>query len=218
MCCCATAVCTGPLATLCSSASHCAGSGTCATASWNWLISGGSLEVQQAALGEITDAWLATATQRMGLFAPHPGAAEPPPKMSAAAGDGAAAGGDDGGDALLQGVVAHHAWVVFLVEIWNARRQDLSGLQTAVAGQYWRLLAGTLLSQQPLCRHPASAGARFRLLHLALRFMCAGVRAPADQRAPAFDALALYRGILAATLDWFAGPVAWHEAERPAAR
>lgn len=158
------------------------------------------LALQVALLSEITDAWAYTARARMGLFAPFDAAHAA--QHSSGIGSAAAVGpagspGDEGTDdddvgsngeqqhdpaAAVDSIHAHHLWVSFLWEVSEQRRDDLSSMKGTVAAILWRLFSASLADAgRSLTAHPASAGARFRLLHLALKH-CRAQQAQAQAR------------------------------------
>ncbi len=79
----------------------------------------------------------------------------------------------------------------------------------------WRQLSTALHNPRDcLTAHPASAGARFRLLALSLHF-CGEQAAAATRRGKPcpLPVLLLYEQVLAAGLQWFELPEAWHDVE-----
>ncbi len=156
--------------------------------------------MQVALLSEIADAWAYTARARMGLFAPFDaahaaqhssGIGSAPAAVPAGAGDGGVNGGvhDSSGEeqhaapgVAVDTIHAHHLWIAFLWEVWEQRRHDLSRMKGKAAAALWRLFSASLADAgRLLTAHPASAGARFRLLLLALKY-CRAQQAQAVAR------------------------------------
>jgi hypothetical protein len=92
---------------------------------------------------------------------------------------------------------------------------DPSSLSGVVADTMWRQLSTALQDGgRLLTAHPASTGARFRLLRLSLAF-CSEHAAAAQRRGRPCPLPVVLLGelALAAGLRWFELPEAWHDAE-----
>lgn len=85
------------------------------------------------------------------------------------------------------------------VQVWQILRQDMSVTRLAVQDTLLQLLERSLESAASITHHPASCGARFRLLTLALH-LCQFGRGGGGRMA------ALYDQVLFVALDWFATP------------
>lgn len=94
-------------------------------------------------------------------------------------------------------------------------RHDLSSLRGQVAGTVWRQLSTALHDPSAsLTALPASAGARFRLLALALSLCLEQHGAASRRNKPCpLPVLLLYEQVLAAALQWFELPEAWHDGD-----
>ncbi|KAL4452207.1 hypothetical protein ABPG75_007869 [Micractinium tetrahymenae] len=205
-----------------------------AVVAWHWVLAAGSPEVQLALLSEIADAWAYTVRARMGMFAPFDaahaaqhssGIGSAPAAGPAGSGEEATTGGAAGSNgeeqhvdaaAAADAIHAHHLWIVFLWEVSEQRRHDLSSMKGEVVDLSWRLFSASLADAgRCLTAHPASTGARFRLLHLALKH-CRAQQAQAAARGKPcpLPILLLFEQVLAAALQWFELPQAWHYAEQ----
>eukprot|EP00887_Chlorella_sp_A99_P002072 scaffold21.g2072.t1 len=201
---------------------------------WHWAMAVAGAETQLGVLEEVTEAWLFTLRDRMGLFSPALDAA---PCTSAAApfplatngegapgqldgGIGAGVAPEEGGNSL-DGMRAHHLWIRFYWEVWQTLQHDLSSTQAAAARTYGRLLEQTLRAPDTFSGHAATAGPRFRLLSLALQY-CGAQQAAAEAAAPGSgcppDVALLYERVLLAGLLWFAEPLGWHDSDAAGAR
>ncbi|KAL4857248.1 Phosphatidylinositol 4-kinase alpha 1 [Chlorella vulgaris] len=209
-----------------------------AVLAWHWVMAAGGQEAQVALLAEQAEAWCFTVRARLGLFADavlgplHARAApsaEAPTGVGSGGGGGGGDGGGDGGGkdparphlhaadvaAAADAVEAHHLWVAFLWEVTLQLRHDLSSLRGQVAGTVWRQLSTALHDPSAsLTTLPASAGARFRLLALALS-LCQEQHGAASRRNKPcpLPVLLLYEQVLAAALQWFELPEAWHDGD-----
>jgi hypothetical protein len=103
-----------------------------------------------------------------------------------------------------------------LPQVWVVVKDDFSGSQARMSDLLWRLLDGALQQPEWLSPHPASCGARFRLLQLALSWCRAnGRRGGANGgSAPAPHVSRLYERVLRAALGWFEAAPAWHAGRR----
>lgn len=159
--------------------------------------------VQVALLAEIADAWAYTVRAGMGLFAPFDAthAAQHSSGIGSAAATGPAgssSGGANGGmhgsdgeeqhgssASVVDAIHAHHLWIAFLWEVSEQRQHDLSSMKGEAAATLWRLFSAALADAgAALTAHPASTGARFRLLHLALKHCRAQQAQAAARRKP----------------------------------
>lgn len=106
-------------------------------------------------------------------------------------------------------------------QVGETLRHDLSSTQAAAAQIYTRLLEETLQDPSAFSGHAATAGARFRLLALALQF-CQVQQADAALAAPGKpcppSVALLYERVLQVGLVWFAEPLGWHDADKAAAK
>lgn len=199
---------------------------------WNW-ISTANPELLPQLMDHIVTAWIETKDARLGLFAAEDGAADGcivTPADDAAA--GGACGSSEGLDQLSSGVMkgaataggaaagmasdpklaallSHHLWLGFFMELWFvcSHRSDSSTL--ALMSAFHRLFESSLASPFTLSAHPASVGARFRLLFLALKFCLHGLQQPpgtTSTSAASEAAVALGKRLIEAGLDWFARP------------
>ncbi|KAK9840723.1 hypothetical protein WJX81_000166 [Elliptochloris bilobata] len=170
---------------------------------WHW-VNAGVPGCQAALVAEVTEAWLAMAEAGDGLFD-----GRYDPEGVAAAGPGT----DPDADGLTRRIAAHHAWLAFLGEAWQAWAEGGGAEAAAVRALLGRALARSLQVPRGLSRHPAAAGPVFRLLGLALRCARHGMAEASGLPGGAGPPLAttlLAERILAAALAWFAGPAAWY--------
>ena len=72
-------------------------------------------DVQVDLLGHISDAWLWTVASKSGLFS----AAAAPVAVNPSADE--PEGGREPASAAPAGVAAHHAWLLFLLEVWQVQ-------------------------------------------------------------------------------------------------
>lgn len=168
-----------------------------ASMAWHWLLAAVDSDVQRSLLNEIIAAWKASQQKGLGLFAS---------KASGATQDA------EGTKDTQHGIAVHHAWVVFFAEVWRARRHDVAIGNSAIHSTYAELVGSSICcSSNSLTMNPASAAARFRLLKLALSYVCQAARAKPTDKIGDLSPVEAYRCIVRMALDWFANAVAWHE-------
>ncbi|KAK9812698.1 hypothetical protein WJX72_002251 [[Myrmecia] bisecta] len=175
-----------------------------ATFAWHWVVAGAP-KLQVQLLSEVVDAWLWTVDHNVGLFDDSfshktgPGSGDGRPRDSNLA----------AGDSIVDGVIAHHIWLSYLLETWQVFSAGSSSQARAVTIQYGRLLQQSLKDPQGLTHQPASSGARFRLLLLALRY-CHQMQAARPNQPCPLPVMVLFERILQAALQWFRAPPAWY--------
>jgi len=177
-----------------------------ASMAWHWLLAATDDDLQCALLEEIASAWMASQRQGLGLFAEW------------SPGKGASRNSEDSLD-LLQAIAAHHAWIIFFAEVWRSRRHDVAVGGLGIQSTFDSLISSSLgtVFDASLTTHPSSAGARFRLLRLALSYICQSARAKPDRNIGDITSADAFLRVVFTALGWFAEPVAWHEAGRETA-
>ena len=141
---------------------------------WHWL-SAESSAARDTLIEHMQSAWQAIVQQRKGLFS----GSWLPPVVPLSSGDLRSWDVHAQDATLVDQLRAHHAWIMYLLEMWEASRHaamtaDASPLLPAVHG----ILRSSLTDTAAVCTHPLARLPLFRLLTLALRFCKHVVRHP----------------------------------------
>lgn len=177
---------------------------------WLWLLAVGDGPTKAALMDDISAAWAASIDQRIGLFDLVNGRKESRRSTMTIS---------DDVSVQLAAIRAHHAWVVFLTEVWQSQRHDRSPGCLSLRGSIGRILDASLggIDESPLSLHPAAIGARFRLLHLALSYICAADR-PTPELPDSSHQMHFYRRVVLTALQTFNTSVSWYESDRETLR
>lgn len=165
-----------------------------ATMCWHWLLAAGNTEVKTLVMESLVSAWISSRDEKMGMFRRNAKVEE----------------------SDIQGVRAHHAWVVFFLEIWVAHRYDVQMTSSPFQNAIHKLLDSSICSMEPILisDHHITLGARFRLLQLALNF--AGFIKENGAVTSTFagsSATQIFSRTLFNALSWFAQPISWFESK-----
>ena len=178
---------------------------------WLWLLAVGDGPMKATLMDEIAAAWTASVDQRIGLFDVVNDKKERRNSASALVSDDISV--------QLAAIQAHHAWVVFFTEVWQSQRHDRSPGCLSLRSSIGRILDASLgsIDASPMSLHPAAIGARFRLLHLALSYVCASDR-PSPDIPDGSSQMQFYRRVVLTALQSFNTPVSWYESDRETLR
>jgi PI4-kinase N-terminal region len=172
------------------------------TFAWHWVIAE-SAAARDALVAHMLPVWQSTLQRSLGLFS----GTWVPPSIPLSSGDLRSFDALERDASLLDGLRAHHAWILCLLEVWESSRHatimaGASPMLPALLG----IFRCTLASPAAISSHPLGRMPLFRFLTLVLRFVKhlashppadGGVRsAPSD----------LLRDTLALGLHSFAGP------------
>ena len=173
---------------------------------WAW-VAAAAPTLRAPLAGAVGAAWLSTIDAQVGLFS----------RAYDAEAFHLTPGGDpDDHPALTRGVRAHGAWLAYWAELWAAYGEGGVGRDArAVTAILGRILHRSLADGRGLTQHPAAAGARARLVCLALRVAQAEEVAASPRPCPASAAILCQRALRAALL-WHEGPPAWYGRWTPA--
>ncbi|BDA51126.1 phosphatidylinositol 4-kinase alpha [Coccomyxa sp. Obi] len=165
-----------------------------ALVSWHWIAAAApSLQVEL--VSGVAREWHATATAQVGLF---------DTSFNATAFRNST-GSPQNFSAVTNAIAAHHLWISFFLESWQTATHRIGSIGEAVLRTVQALVWESLAHPHALSQHPASVGARFRLLLLGLKharhLQASGSRG---------TAAALHERVLVSALMWFSNPVAYY--------
>lgn len=158
---------------------------------WHWIIASVKERLQNILLEEISAAWVAGVSSKVGIFSAGSRSNDKEPIN------------------LLEQIKAHHGWIVFFAELYNTQKHTpfSSGLDDVLL----RILSTSFGegSSNQLTKHPAAISAYFRLVTLGITF---------SSRSHSFKDVNIsekvYSNAISALLAWFEQPMRWFEAAR----
>lgn len=171
---------------------------------WHWLLARCSNRRFHALLKEILQAWQASKDQNLGVFQQ---------KSSLSEGNTASSASKDLSSSILDALHCHHAWIVFFTEVWRSRRP---GIGSTFESIFARVVASSIgyYDDEALSVHLAACAPRFRMLHLALEFVCCCFGTHRDRMPGGLeDPVEVYRKIVQTALRWFGEDVAWYQGQ-----
>eukprot|EP00884_Botryococcus_braunii_P016006 jgi/Botrbrau1/3089/Bobra.0070s0075.1 len=130
-------------------------------------------------------------------------------------------GAPDDDQASIDAISAHHLWLSFWLETWQVLGSGTGPVASALLNIMKYTVSVSLQDATVLTSHPAAAGARFRLLQLALLVAryhqsSKGFGGSDFKEQRQLTAGILYQRVLKGALLWFAGPVPWYGRFSPA--
>lgn len=165
-----------------------------ATMCWHWLLASGNTEVKACVMESLVSAWISSRDENMGMFRRTANIEE----------------------SDIHGVRAHHAWVIFFLEVWVAHRYDVNITSSPIQFAVRKLLESSIYGMEPsvINDHHITLGARFRLLQLSLNFTCfIKENGAAVAGYLGNNAVKLFSQTIFNALSWFAKPISWFESK-----
>ena len=174
---------------------------------WHWVVAE-SAEARNALVAHMLPVWQSTLQRSLGLFS----STWVPPRAPLTSGDVRTWDAQERDASLLDGLRAHHAWIMCLTEVWESSRHatlavDASPMLPALLA----IFRCTLSSASAISTHPLARLPLFRLLSLVLRCAKHLANHPPAGRSSS-DAEDLLQAALSLGLRSFAQPIAAHMA------